>query len=349
MKTLRWLHRWLGIVLGVFISVVGLTGSWLIYDRELAAPTYQLETTGNPLSLQQLYEQALQRLPAQTNVSVRFPREPDLPYQFWAGESQVVVDQYTGKVLAVRDAEFWPHGWMFHLHKELLLGKPGETWAGWIGMGVLLMVLAGVVLWWPKKWKNAFQLRRSQGRMIFWRDLHKQAGLIATPFLLLAVVTGVNLSFSEWVRDTANAIFGTDKEVPVIVASPATGIAPVSLDELAKRADEALPGGRIGLMQIPVLPSKPVVIRKRLPGDPHPFGLNFIYLNRISGEILQTIPLQVGEPGRRWFNWIYPLHTGEALRPWHHWVLLVIGLLPSLLFVTGVYMYLLRKGKIRRI
>jgi uncharacterized iron-regulated membrane protein len=102
-------------------------------------------------------------------------------------------------------------------------------------------------------------------------------------------------------------------------------------------------------MQIPASPSKPVVIRKRLPGDPHPNGLNFIYLNGMSGEVVQTVPLEVGESGRRWFNWIYPLHTGEALQPWHQWVLLVIGLLPSLLFISGSYLYLLRKRKLRRI
>lgn len=349
MTILRWLHRWFGIGLGIFIAIAGLTGSWLIYDRELAAPAYQVDSSYKRLPLQQLYERALPHLPPDTNVSIRFPRQADLPYQFLAGETQVVIDQYTGKVLAVREAEFWPYGWMFHLHKELLLGKSGETLGGWIGVGVLLITIAGIVLWWPKKLKNALQLRRNHGKIIFWRDLHKQAGVIAAPFLLLAVVTGVNLSFSEWVRDTANALFGTGKEASVMDVPLTSGIAPVSLDELARRGDEALPGGRIGLMQIPVAPSRPAVIRKWMPGDPHPFGLNFIYLNRVTGDVLQTVPLQVGEPGRRWFNWIYPLHTGEALQPWHHWVLLVIGLLPSVLFVTGVYLYLLRKRKLGRV
>lgn len=349
MKTLRWLHRWLGIALGVFISIVGLTGSWLIYDRELATPVYQVDAANNQIPLQQMYEQALPHLPAETNVSIRFPREVDLPYQFWAGETHVVINQFTGDILGVRDAEFWPYGWMFHLHKELLMGKQGESWAGWIAIGVLLIVIVGIVLWWPRKWKNAFRLRRGQGPFIFWRDLHMQVGVIATPFLLLAILTGVNLSFSEWVRDTSNALFGAGKETPITEVLPTSRTSPVSLDVLARRANEALPGGRIGLMQIPASPSKPVVVRKRLPDDPHPNGLNFIYLNGMTGEVLQTVPLEVGEPGRRWFNWIYPLHTGEALQPWHQWVLLVIGLLPALLFVSGCYMYLLRKKKLRRI
>jgi uncharacterized iron-regulated membrane protein len=128
MNRLRWLHRWLGIALGIFISIAGLTGSWLIYDRELAVPAYQVVTDNTELPLQQLYERALLHLPDETNVSVRFPREVDLPYQFWAGEQQVVIDQYTGRVLAVRAADYWPYGWMFHLHKELSICTRNCCW-----------------------------------------------------------------------------------------------------------------------------------------------------------------------------------------------------------------------------
>lgn len=349
MKTLRWLHRWLGIVLGLFIAIVGISGSWLIYDRELAQPPHALIAGEVELPLQQLYALALPSLPTDTNVSVRFPRRPELPLQFWAGETQVVVDQYQGRMLEVRQAEFWPYGWMFHLHKELLLGKTGETFAGWMGVGVLLIVVAGIALWWPRKWKDALQLRRQLGNTIFWRDLHKQVGIWAAPFLVLAVITGVSLSFSDWVSTAAKLLMGNGTaavQIREIAAVPDSD--PVSLDELVYRADQAMPGGRVGIMIIPASPEKPAVVRKQMPQDPHPNGLNFIYLNRQTGEVLQVIPLSEAEPARRWFNWAYPLHTGEALQPWHHWVLAVLGLLPSVLFVTGGYLYLRRKRKFGR-
>jgi uncharacterized iron-regulated membrane protein len=349
MKILRWLHRWLGIVLGLFITIVGLSGSWLIYDRELAEPDHAVVAGNAQLPLGQLYALALPLLPSDTNISVRFPRNPETPLQIWAGETQVVIDQYRGKVLQVREAEFWPYGWMFHLHKELLLGKPGETYAGWMGVGVLLIVLSGIVLWWPRKWKQALQLRRHQGRPIFWRDLHKQLGIMAAPFLLLAVITGVSLSFSDWVSAAASWLWGSGKTTPMAQVKPAaTDRAQPGLDEMVRRANEALPGGRVGIMTIPASPEKPVVVRKQMPQDPHPNGLNFVYLDTLTAEVLQVIPLSQAEPARRWFNWAYPLHTGEALQPWHHWVLLVVGLLPTLLFVTGGYLYLRRKGKFGR-
>lgn len=349
MGILRWLHRWLGIALGLFIAVVGLTGSWLIYDRELAAPAYALDAASDVQPLQQLYEQALKYLPAETDVAVRFPQKLGLPYQIWAGENQVVIDQYSGNVLAVRKAEFWPYGWMFHLHKELLLGKRGETLSGWQGVLLFLIVLAGVALWWPRKWKAAFQLRFRQSGLIFWRDLHKQVGIVATPFLLLAIVTGVSLNFSEWVSQTASTVFGSGETAALAINPQASVQKPRPLDEIASQANAALAGGRIGIISIPASPTKPIVVRKQMPGDPHPNGLNFVYLDRNTAEVLQVIPLQEAEPARRWFNWAYPLHTGQALQPWHHWALLVVGLLPALFFVTGIYMYVLRKRNLRRV
>ena len=270
MDILRWLHRWLGIAQGVFIAIVGLTGSWLIYDRELAAPVYVLDAASDVLPLQQLYEQALKYLPAETDVAVRFPQKPGLPYQVWAGEDQVVIDQYSGNVLAVRNAEFWPYGWMFHLHKELLLGKSGETLSGWQGILLFLIVLAGVVLWWPRKWKAAFQLRFRQSGLIFWRDLHKQVGIVATPFLLLAIVTGVSLNFSEWVSQTASMVFGSGETATLAIKPQLSMEKSRSLDEIVSQANAALAGGRIGIISIPASPAKPIVVRKQMPGEEAP-------------------------------------------------------------------------------
>ena len=348
MKMLRWLHRWLGIGLGIFVAIVGLTGSWLVFERELA-PDFQLSVASEPLPLQELYDRARSHLPAETKVSLRFPSKPELPYQIWTSEKRLVINQYTGEVLAVRPVEYWTYGWMFYLHTELLLGKTGKTVGGWLGIGVLLIVVVGVVLWWPKKWNSALQLRRKHGEIIFWRDLHKQAGALVTPLLLLAVITGVSLSFSEWIRDTTNHILGYENAQDAIKPEPIYGTGPAPIDTLAKRADEAMPGGRIGLLIMPATPAEPVIVRKQMPQDPHPNGLNFVYLHPITAEVLKVIPLKEAEPARRWFNWAYPLHTGQALQPWHHWILMLVGVLPLLLFLSGGYLYLLRKRKLRRI
>lgn len=111
-------------------------------------------------------------------------------------------------------------------------------------------------------------------------------------------------------------------------------------------ANAALPGGRIGIIMLGN-GTAPVIVRKQLPAEPHPNGLNFIYLHPVTAEVLQLIPLNEADAGRRWFNWLYPLHTGQALAPWHHWLLFVCGLLPPALLVTGLTTYFIRRKNLR--
>lgn len=342
MKTLRWLHRWVGLLLGIFLAIVGISGSWLVYERELASPSFTLQSSKQHLPLEVLYRKAAAQLPPAADITIRFPQSGELPYQFWAGEQRVVIDQYSGQILAVRQAEFWPDGWIFHLHTELLLGAAGETFTGWLAIGMLVLAIVGIALWWPQQWSKAFRLRLDKSRFLFHLDLHQQLGIVVTPVLLLAAVTGISLSWSPSVTRTINAALGQSPSMTVENA-PSRSIGRITtLDEAAMAANKALPGGRVGIMIVPAARSKPVIVRKQMPGDPHPNGLNFIHIGRGDAAQLRLISVAQADPSKRWFNWAYPLHTGQAL-PLHSWILFVCGLLPAFLLVTGIYMYLIRK------
>lgn len=342
MKTLRWLHRWVGLILGIFLAISGISGSWLVYERELASPSFNLQSSEQHLPLEALYRKAATLLPPAADITVRFPHSGELPYQFWAGEQRVVMDQYSGQVLAVRQAESWPYGWIFHLHTELLMGSAGETFTGWLAIGMLVLALIGIVLWWPQQWSKVFRFRLDKSRFLFHLDLHQQLGITVMPIFLLAAVTGVSLSWSPSVTRTINAMLGQPAGI-LAESAPSRPVGRIStLDEVAMAANEALPGGRIGIMIVPAAPSKPVIVRKQMPGEPHPNGLNFIHIVRGEAAELQLTSLAQADPSKRWFNWAYPLHTGQAL-PLHSWILFVCGLLPAFLLVTGIYMYLIRK------
>lgn len=345
-RELKWLHRWLGIILGLVISIITLSGSWLIYERELNDPPYRLNSSHPVLPLQMLLERALEALPGNSDIHVRMPQRKDRAYQFWAGtevSAQVVIDQYTGEILAKRTPDFWPYGWIFELHSELLSGKMGEEIAGWIGVCFLAVATTGIILWWPRNWRNIWQLRLSRGQYITHHDLHGQFGILAAPALIVAAVTGISLCFSTFTDNMLNSLFNNKPANAPKISEVDIGYPRCSLDKLVNAAELALPGGRIGVILIPAAPNKPVVMRKQLAGEPHPNGLNFIYLNPYTAEVMKLIPLSQAGAGKKWFNWAYPLHMGQAFNSWHQWLLLVSGLIPTLLLVTGLTMYLLRR------
>lgn len=345
----KWLHRWLGLLLGLVLAVVSLSGSWLIYDRELAAPDYALSSAPATLPLQALYERAMQALPEGSKVMLRFPQQAGQPYQFWsigAEQQRVVIDPYSGDILALHAPDHWPYGWMFELHTALLAGERGEWLLGWLGVGFLVMTVLGIVLWWPRNWRSAWRLRLSGNRFLRHYDLHRQCGLLAAPCLLLALITGISLNFSDAFGPFLDRFSNAAAHSAPVIEPAAHSSAAASLDTLAWAANTALPGGRVGIITLNGL-GQPVVVRKQLPDDPHPNGLNFIYLHPATAKVLKVVPLADAGASRNYFNWAYPLHTGQALQPWHHWLLLACGLLPPALLFTGLTLYLLRRRATR--
>lgn len=340
---LKWLHRWLGLFLGLVLSIVSLSGSWLIYDRELSASNAALAAQSAPLPLQTLYERTKQVLPEGSNVMLRFPQQSGQPYQFWSTsptQQRAFINPYNGDILAVHAPDYWPYGWMFELHTALLADENGEWLLGWLGVGFVLMTVLGILLWLPRNWQSAWRMRLGGNRFLRHYDLHRQFGLLTAPVLLLAFVTGISLNFSDTFNRFLNELTDSAPQTPSVVA--ATGEKRASLDALADAANKALPGGRIGIITLG-RQDQPVIVRKRLPDDPHPNGLNFIYLHPSTAAVLKVIPVGEAGAGRNFFNWAYPLHTGQALQPWHHWLLLVCGLLPPALLFTGLTMYLIRR------
>ena len=87
----------------------------------------------------------------------------------------VFVDPYRGDLLGRLDGSDWAPGWSRKLHGGWPLGDAGswllELGACW----TIVMVLSGLVLWWPRggrSFAQAFWPRLRSGPRVFWRDLH---------------------------------------------------------------------------------------------------------------------------------------------------------------------------------
>jgi uncharacterized iron-regulated membrane protein len=126
------------------------------------------------------------------------------------------VDQYTGEVLGT-PKRIEAFRTIFRLHRWLMDSRPSDGGVFWgkmvVGISTLLMVvviLTGVVIWWPKSmkmWLTRSKVSLKLGWHRFWYDLHVSAGFWATIILLIMALTGPVWSFA-WYRDGFYAIFG---------------------------------------------------------------------------------------------------------------------------------------------
>lgn len=131
------LHRWVGLVLGTLIAVLGVTGSLLVYEDEideaLNPELFSVDPGGRPLSPGRALASLRASAPTLEPDLVRLPVEPADPYVFHgpardggAPQSEVFVDPHTGRVLGRRPENGGVVGTLFRVHANLLGGPAGR-------------------------------------------------------------------------------------------------------------------------------------------------------------------------------------------------------------------------------
>jgi uncharacterized iron-regulated membrane protein len=212
------IHLWLGIALGLYVVMLSVTGSVLVYrvelDRLLATkrPAF---VPGKAALPKERFEAAARELyPGWdvTRVGERISRRnPTL--EVWLekdGEKKErLFNPYTAEDLgaAVTQGELFIM-WLARLHDELLFDREGKTWNGVGSLVFTVLVLTGLVVWWPgiDRWRRSLFVRRDTGWKRFNWDLHSALGFWLFLFMLVWGVSGVYLGIPEPFANFVDAV-----------------------------------------------------------------------------------------------------------------------------------------------
>ncbi len=201
-------HLWTGLIIGLYIVVICLTGSILVYRNELynyfsPKPTI-IAGSGPTMVLEDLKASAKRTYPEYEVTEVRAGETPShaLEVTLKHGErtKRRLFHPFTGEDLGdILPLGFRVTAWMLDLHDNLLKGKTGRQVNGIGALLVLLLCATGAVLWWPgiRNWRRSLTVDlRSNGRRLNW-SLHSALGFWFLGFIVLWGVTGAYLSFTE--------------------------------------------------------------------------------------------------------------------------------------------------------
>ena len=307
------IHLWSGIALGLYVLVISISGSAIVFRNEIYREADQgpriVEVKGEKLSDAALKAAAIKAFPSDT-VSYLWPaKEADHATEIWLDHdgtrNQRLFDPYTGADLgpsvpyAIQVA-----AWFVKLHTDLLGGDTGRTVNGWASVIFTFMCITGAIVWWPgiDKWKRSLWVNPKSGwKRINW-DLHSAVGFWSFSLVFMWAVTGI---FVVWPLPFEKAInhfspllqYAIPEEVP---------------DE--PRAMAAAP---------------PVMAQIEVPKGG--FGKGF-------GKGKGRAPIR-RSPGDNFIRWLYYLHFGNFAGNKTKALWVALGLLPSLLFVTGTIMW----------
>jgi uncharacterized iron-regulated membrane protein len=219
---------------------------------------------------------------------------------------------------------------------------------GWSGFVILALLTTGIMAWWPRgSWRKALALKRDAVPLRRLRDLHKLSGLWSMMVLVLLVATGTLLALPDVKQQILTATIAAPDTVPEPRSGNPAG-PQISIARALVAARRAVPGARLAFIDVPATTSDPFRMRVQVPGDPHSrFPGSFVFVDQYSGAVLAVHDVRRGNAATSLSTWIRPIHDGSVGGLPVRILALIIGLVPSFLFATGLLRWLKRRKAAR--
>lgn len=358
-RFLKRTHLTIGLAAGVWLAILGLSGAILVFGRELdrwVRPELLCVTPAERhVTWDELADTVRRYAPEEPLFRIRLPQRADESAEFWltsVNGRRVYIDHYTGRILGDAGADDSFVGFVRRLHVELLMGKFGRTFVGVCGLCLAIICITGLRLWWPGRRGLRQVLRRPASSAshvrLHWQ--HRSLGAVVALPLLLTAVTGAALVFD----DTARHITSFATQLPP-AASPPDGNETqsgtrretklASVDQAIRVAADALSNATTTWIWLPTKSNSALTVRLKTPGEWHPNGRNFVYLDAATLQVRGIVDVRHAQDVTLVTNQFYPLHVGSYGGVGTRWFVATCGLAPAMLLITATGGVWLRKQR----
>lgn len=373
MSTLRsvlfWLHLTAGVVCGVIIALLCLTGTALAFEKELIAwaerDVRQISppAPGTPrLGIDELTARLRAAFPDAKPGSIVVSADPRTAVAFTVNRTESYhANPYTGEVrrsASTGMAEFMQT--MFELHRYIGFSgeksRPnGKLVTGIANIAFCFLGLSGLVLWWPRSlsWR-AFRpgiwfTQNSSARARDW-NWHNTLGFWCAPVLITLTLTAMPISF-QWAARLTYTLTGTPLPASgpqssgapppaAAVPTPIPAARPVSRDALLATVQRELPGWQTITFRFAHRPDvakpAPASFTVREAGTWPRTATTTLQFDPFTGALLQRDGYADLHAARKVRAWSRYLHTGEALGGFAQLIAAVASLGGVVLAWTGL-------------
>lgn len=337
------LHLWLGLGSGLVVFIVALTGSLLVFEDELEPVLYprfhkvDVVEGAHRLPLDAIVSSAQKAFPDKKVGRILVEPHPDRTVIIALKQSKkekdllsVAVDPYTGQVVDSRIEQDSFFAVVIRLHRYLCMGDTGKVITGISCCSFLIIMLSGLVLWWPNR-KNRKQRFRVKWVASFKRlnwDLHAVLGFYVVPFTFLIASTGLIWSY-KWVNNLLFYAFDgkpqTKREAP---ANPTAAVAKqaVFFEKIYTETNRLLPNTGLVTLTMPEKDSLAVTVSKSNDEAAISNIVDFLYFDNKTGDLVKKRLYDDETKGFKARRVIFPIHTGSLLG----WPTKIIALLAAL-------------------
>ena len=349
-KALFQVHLWTGAVIGLYVILISLTGSLLVFQRDLQddVPRLGNDAQAGPVSYGQVAATALRAYPGSVLDSIdmrtKNRRVVSVGLKQNALMRIVYVDSVTGRIVGDEILER-RHALLTlaeDLHNQLAAGAKGAQWNGAGGALFFVMAASGIFIWWPgrKNWKRALKVKwNARWKRLNW-DLHSAFGFWSLLFVAMWGLSGAFFIFPGPFNYLI-AAFSSMKHLEEIPSDWRPGDSVLPVDALMNRAMKLYPHDQLAYLYMDVY-RRGGVVKIFLSSDPAlplPIREDVLSFQPATGKILSNISSANWTAGERLSISIYSVHFGDfgGMPVKIAWA--VLGLVPVLLTITGYLMW----------
>ncbi|GEO06080.1 hypothetical protein AAE02nite_37440 [Adhaeribacter aerolatus] len=341
------IHKWCGLLAGLFILVMGLTGSVLVFNHELEAWEHRAYWEVNnqaPVNIDKAYRTITSQY---QNWEIRLQRFSDNPqetliFSLRRPEERLMVFAHpaNGTILTALDSHKTITTWLLTLHYSLHADLTGKILVFITGLIFLISLLTGVITY-RKVIFRMLLFRVSFSRKTkrsFASSLHRFVGVWALLLNLLMVITGAWISYGIMVNGF-KAVGAPNKPI----ASPPLAI---SIDQALSTLREQHPDFQPTYMRFPKAEDQPLTINGFVTGQPFYYSqfYNAVTFDAKTGALLDVKLNPAAETTTKLDSISHSIHFLE----FGNWLIKLlfcfVGISAPLLSITG---FLLWKWKIK--
>jgi len=352
-KIVLTVHLYLGLAAGIFLAILGLTGSVMAFEGDLdhwLHPDLWYVTPGQKLLPENdLVSIAQNRFHSRVLV-VQFPRASNLAQLMQMTDGTAVyLNPYDGSVLGSKVGQNNSDrvlGYIHQIHLRLVpdprsapqLAEMGKIVVSCAGLVLLLLAPTGVILWWRAK-RLTVQFKAANFKIPWHRvfhDSHQAIGIYAALFLAIASFTGILIGFGFGEKFFYAVTKSSPPPRPQPVPSTLAPQAPsIMADEVLDIARHALPNATPSVMVRPMRPTGSYTVLMRVPEETSDAVHSSVAIDQYSGKVLAVHNFLTESAGYRAIRFNRSIHTGDIFGLASHIVVSLSSLALAAMVLTG--------------
>jgi uncharacterized iron-regulated membrane protein len=355
----RWLrvaHLWAGIGLGLWLVMLGITGSALVYQhslRQVLERGRKIKPGLPRLAIDQLLARVHQQRPDFAVIDIDGLEYDDSalellirPATATAPEKRsryLIVDPGTGEIGALQSSSSTFMGFIAQLHYNLMSGETGLAINAFAGGLAIFFAVTGLILWWrgKAKWKNGLRIKiKGASTRVRNYSIHSAIGFYSSLFLALAGLSGIYFAAPQPYLGAAARLSGTSLAVmkdfldPPLSTSPRT-LPDAPVNQIFALARAQYPNEVLSEIEIPQRPSDAWQFHFFSHGVIDLGNAELVAIDRRSAKVLAAdrtadLPIAI-----RAVILLRPLHYGTIGGHVTRVLWIFLGLTPAVLLFTG--------------